>query len=1086
MSRKPWLLAQIRAIALTGVVLMAGVALGGTFGQVVPIGGEAADLALDESRGVLYVANFTANRIDVMSLANQTIQTSINVAPQPSSISLSPDNHWLLVAHFGNTAPPASQGNLLTLIDLTASNAKQTFALGNPPLGVAFGLDDQALVVTTGEFILFNPALGTTQILKTVAQVATNAIPQPPASFPLNFTEAGIAASKDGLTIAGFGGATSSGLIYTFSVADHTITATSWGASPPLGPRAVSVADDGSMFSFGWWTVDPNFVIRSNYNGNPGGIYSPAAGLENVGSSMIDSSRGLIYAHVPLTGFSLTGNTAMPILQLLDADNLTPRDNLVLPENLAGKSVITNDHNTVYAISDSGVTILPVGNLNSVRRLTASQQDMVFRGNFCNRAVSTQTITITDPGGGSTPFTIASSTAGLNVSPSSGVTPAIVTVSVDPNVFSSQKGTVTAALTLSSTVAANLPPAVRVLINSQDVSQRGNFTDIPGIGAGLGYARVVDIMADPTRPQYYMLEQNGNQLMVFNSTNNVQMTKLRTCTTPTSMTMTFDQQYMLVGCANSHYIYMYDLDLLQAMTPIASNAESVISIAASSNAILASTFSSADGTYGIDQLDLTNRVYSRLPTLGVWQNGQLPADTALAANSNGAQILIAGGDGSVMIYDANVGSFTVSRHDFSSLAGSFAASSFGQFVAGNNLLNASGVLQTALTTSTGNPSGFAFVDQGGYYTNAPSSSAPGVIQTVNLSTGGSIQPTTMVEAPNLSSTFSQPSNGTSCTTTSTASTSVQTCTTIKGTQISTTTQTCSTTTSNGTTTSTCSSSSGSASLIQLPAPNAFTRSLAPLPARNAIISLTTSGFTVLPWSYAASVAPPQVAAVVSAADGVSPAAPGGLISIYGNQLSAINLATSEIPLPTALANSCLTVNGEPMPLIFVSPTQINAQMPKQAVGDVTINVHTPGGISDNFNIVVEPTAPAVFLSGVAGPMTNIPTIIRAANNMLVTDSNPVHPNDTLIIYLTGCGATSPAIGDGLPAPSNPLANAVAVPQVSLGSSTLGVMFGGLTPGEVGLCQINATVPGNAQQGLSLPLTISQGGMVKTLNLRVAN
>src|SRR5580704_4232154 len=169
MSRKPWLLAQIRAIALTGVVLMAGVALGGTFGQVVPIGGEAADLALDESRGVLYVANFTANRIDVMSLANQTIQTSINVAPQPSSISLSPDNHWLLVAHYGNNTAPASQENLLTLIDLTASNAKQTFALGNPPLGVAFGLDDQALVVTTGEFILFNPALGTTQILKTIA-----------------------------------------------------------------------------------------------------------------------------------------------------------------------------------------------------------------------------------------------------------------------------------------------------------------------------------------------------------------------------------------------------------------------------------------------------------------------------------------------------------------------------------------------------------------------------------------------------------------------------------------------------------------------------------------------------------------------------------------------------------------------------------------------------------------------------------------------------------------------------------------------------------------------------------------------------
>ena len=122
---------------------------------------------------------------------------------------------------------------------------------------------------------------------------------------------------------------------------------------------------------------------------------------------------------------------------------------------------------------------------------------------------------------------------------------------------------------------------------------------------------------------------------------------------------------------------------------------------------------------------------------------------------------------------------------------------------------------------------------------------------------------------------------------------------------------------------------------------------------------------MLPWSYAASVAPPPVTSMVSAADGVSPVAPGGLISVFGNQFSATNLATSQIPLPTALANSCLTVNGQPMPLIFVSPNQINAQMPAQAVGDVDGQwSHTPGGVSDNFNLTVQPTAPAVFLSGI--------------------------------------------------------------------------------------------------------------------------
>src|SRR5580698_11085030 len=86
-------------------------AWGQTFGTVVPIGGEASDLALDQTRGVLYIANFTGNRIDVMSLATNTIQTSINTAAQPNSISMSPDGHYLVATNFGNTAAPGSPSN---------------------------------------------------------------------------------------------------------------------------------------------------------------------------------------------------------------------------------------------------------------------------------------------------------------------------------------------------------------------------------------------------------------------------------------------------------------------------------------------------------------------------------------------------------------------------------------------------------------------------------------------------------------------------------------------------------------------------------------------------------------------------------------------------------------------------------------------------------------------------------------------------------------------------------------------------------------------------------------------------------------
>ena len=621
-----------------------------------------------------------------------------------------------------------------------------------------------------------------------------------------------------------------------------------------------------------------------------------------------------------------------------------------------------------------------MGSLNKYPRLAASAEDVVFRGNFCNRNSITQTFTLSDPGGNHTSFSLSTSTSGITISPSSGFTPATITVSADPNAFASQKGTVAAAITISSSTSVDLPETVRVLVNSQDPSQRGTFIDVPGT--------VVDLLADPKRNAFYVLRQDKNQVLVFNSTNNTQTATLRTCTKPTGMAITFDQQDLLIGCDSSHYMSVYDLDLLTAQTSVAFTQDYVESVAASSNAILASIRSGIDGHAGIDTINLLTHTGTSLPTLGVWQNKLGTTNTVLAATSNGAQILIAGTDGSVMIYDANANTFTASRKDFTSLAGAYAASNFGQFVVGSTLLDSSGAPTMPLPVSGGYSSGFAFVNQGGYFTSAVGPSSPGVISQVDLSTGNAVQPTYMVEAPtlgNLTAGVGNYGSASTCNTTTTGTTTVTVCgSTTSG--ITTTTTTTCTGVGSGNSTCTTSSSSGPANTTV----TGWTRSLAPLPNQSEIISLSTSGITVLPWTYAASVAPPQISRVVSAADGISPAAPGGLISLYGSQLSPTNLATSQIPVPTALANSCVTVNGQPIPLVFVSPDQINAQMPVEAVGDVTVQVHTPGGESHNYNMVVVPNAPAVFLSGVAGPETNLPTVIDASNNLLVTDSNPVH------------------------------------------------------------------------------------------------
>ena len=1020
MFRKHWILA-IASVAMISASLQAG-----GFGTVVPIGGEAADIALDPVRGVLYVANFTANRIDVMTLSNNTVQTSINVPNQPSSVSVSPDGHWLLVANYGNNTSGSST-NALTLIDLTNANAKQTFTLSNSPLSVAFGLDNNALVVTTGEFIIFNPAVGTTTLIETIPQVATNAIPQPAASFPANFTQATSAVSGDGLTIAGMGGTSSQILLYRYNVATHGLVAGFGSSSPPAGPRVVSLNKDGSLGTFFWAVLDANF--------NTPAQFSNIAGTYNVGSTLIDSSRNLIYAQIPTAGTATTGSytTTPAILNIVDSDNLTLRDQIPLPENLAGKSILSADNNTMYSISDSGVMVLPIGSLASYPRLSASTEDLLFLGNFCNRNSLTQTFTITDPGGNHTPFSISTTTAGITISPSSGVTPANVTVSVDPNAFAASKGTVTASLTISSNAAIDMPPAIRVLINSQDPAQRGSIVHVPGV--------VVSVLADPQRPAYYVLRQDKNQVLVYNSSNNSLTATLRTCTTPKSMAITFDQQDLLVGCDNAHIMSVFDLDLLTPQAPIIVN-DYVQSVATSANAILVHVRPAASLSPGIGQVDMIGRTVTQLPSLGVYKNS-LPLDTVLVGSSNGSNILVASSTGATMLYNANAGTFTASRQDFPSLAGAYAASNFNQFVVGTNLLDASLVPQGTILSGGTTSSGFAFVNQAGYYVSGTSSANPGTIEQINLATGNAIQPTATVEAPVFGTATAK------------------------------------------TTTSVSTTAGSSQNITSFVTNNSvFTQSLAPLPNQTSIIALSTSGFTVLPWNYAASVAPPQIASVVSAADSKSPAAPGGLITVYGSNLSPTNQATSQIPVPTALANSCITVNGQPIPLIFVSPSQVNAQMPFQAVGAETVVVHTPGGTSDNFNLTVQPNSPAVFLSGVAGPQTNLPTIIRLANGLLATDSNPIHPGDSLVIYLTGLGQTNPAGATGYPAPGNPLSNALTATSVTLGGMNLPLTYAGLAPGEVGVNQINLNVPGGVPTGIAMPLVIRQGAGSVTVSVRV--
>jgi uncharacterized protein (TIGR03437 family) len=968
-----------------------------TFGAVVRLGGTAADIALDEARGVLYVANFGASRVDVVSLATRQAGTALPVAPYPSSLALSPDGRFLLVAHFGNFQAPSSPANALTEIDLT-TGGQQRFDLGDTPLAVAFGSDGLALVTTTSDFLLLDPVSGGIQVLNTIAGVTDTTLPVPPATFPPQIVAASVAVSGDGRWIFGL----TDTISFRYDALNHLVTSVSYSSVPPQGPRVVSVSQDGSYFTAGWGLFNASGLLLSQF-ANP-------SGQLNIGSHAVDSVSGVIYAQIPQAQQSgATGSVAVSPLMIVDADNLTVRDQLLLPENLTGRSILNKAHSTMYAVSESGIMILAVGSLQQTHRLAVSREDVLFLGNYCQEQASTQNVTIFDPGGRATDFTI-SAPSGILVSPSSGTTPANVRITVNPQFFASQTGTVAATLQLSSTSAVNIPPGLRVLINNRTPTQRGTIIDIPG--------SLVDILADPTRNRFYVLRQDKNEVLVFDGTSFQQIATLRTANTPTQMAVTFDQTTLLVGHDNSQFAYAYDLNSLQPRPPIAfPQGHYPRSIASSGDATLAAS-RVAGPVQTMDRVDLTTRTAFTPAALGPYENN-ININTALTASSNGASILAVMPDGTTMLYDSTADSFVASRQDYTVLAGSYAASNYGTFLVDNHLLDASLAPLGDFETATGSSSGFVFVDQTGIRTTVSTGPSPGTIERVDLSLVETVRPTATAEA----------------------------------------------------------SLTGTAGF-------AFTRTLAALSNGNALVALTVSGVTAFAWNFDASVVPPFLKRVVNAADGTAAVAPGGLVTVQGTHLSLVNIATSEIPVPTALAESCLAINGVPVPMLLASPNQINAEIPFEVSGSATMVLHTPGGNSNPLNFTVLPTAPAVFRTGVAGPETGIPTVVRAKNNQLVTTANPIHRGDTIVIYATGLGATVPVTATGFAGSAAPLAVAAIAPDVTLGGLTLPLYYAGLAPGEVGVYQINALVPGWSPVGMQVPLTITQGAVSTTLSVRV--
>lgn len=207
-------------------------------------------------------------------------------------------------------------------------------------------------------------------------------------------------------------------------------------------------------------------------------------------------------------------------------------------------------------------------------------------------------------------------------------------------------------------------------------------------------------------------------------------------------------------------------------------------------------------------------------------------------------------------------------------------------------------------------------------------------------------------------------------------------------------------------------------------------------------------------------------------------APGILATIFGQNLAPSSAQATTYPLPRVLNGTSVLVNGEAAPLLYVSPGQINFQVPK---GDphylapvLAVQVSTVEGMS------APSTAEFTYALGVfTAPGTGCgqaaATNVHADGSVSVNDANhAAEPGDYLEIYSTGYGEVL-GTADGVPQPPPPVSRFPA--GVWLGDMLSNATFSGLSTEFVGITQTNLQIPSGVTEGCSVPLQLVSTGYV---------
>ncbi len=204
-----------------------------------------------------------------------------------------------------------------------------------------------------------------------------------------------------------------------------------------------------------------------------------------------------------------------------------------------------------------------------------------------------------------------------------------------------------------------------------------------------------------------------------------------------------------------------------------------------------------------------------------------------------------------------------------------------------------------------------------------------------------------------------------------------------------------------------------------------------------------------------------------------PLSPGGYVALFGSGFGTQNLtAPAAGAYPTNLGGIQVTINGILAPLYVVQPTFISAVVPYGVTGSTaTVGVSVNGTPSNVVEVPLAKTAPGVYAWTANGLGDGI---VGQLNGTRIDASNPAVPGTYVTVYLTGLGAVTPPVAEGVPAPLT-LSNVNAGVAVTIGGLPAELQFKGLSPTLKSVYVMNVKIPfGLARGPQSLAVQTTEG------------